>query len=136
MRELDYKRGAKAAGPQAMRPVGVCNRNGCGQPTSIQLTIGISPSGARVVTSPGEMINHDWTLRSGYTLTGWVERCGMCFSLERLNDDKRRWREMNPETPYPLPDWRKPPYCYITGPAEFREFFHASIGDIVRGIAA
>lgn len=114
----------QAAGPQVVRPTGMCGRSGCGGTTAIQLAQVVTPNGQRAVVAPGDAVASDWTLRSGLTFVGWIERCGYCFSVERLNEERARFRADGRE--HPTPNWGKPPFCHITSRQAFREAFGVS----------
>lgn len=111
---------SQASTRQAMRPTRLCP---CGKPSTIWLSQ-IERGGSRLTVAPSEAMDKDWNLRADTILISWVERCGFCYSLERMAEDVSRWKQQHPEKPYPIPSGKKPPFSLITS----RETFCAHFG--------
>lgn len=109
---------SQASTRQALRPTRSCP---CGEPSTVWLAQ-IERAGKRLTVAPSEAMEKDWNLRSDTILIGWVERCGFCYSIERMNEDAARWRAERSD-PYPIPSWKKPPYSLITSREAFCQHF-------------
>ena len=132
-RLFDPSKQARASGAPVIRPSGNCSRSGCTGKTSIQFAHVTNPNGMTLTVIPSEAINHDWTLRTGWTLLSWIERCFYCYSVERLLEDRARWRDTH-DTPYPIPDWRDPPFCHIRSADDFRRYTGVGVDRIINNI--
>lgn len=88
MRRFDGRRrdtdDEEAGGNSVIRPSGQCGVIGCGRKAFIALAQGTTPHAARVTVLASEMVTPAWRLRTGWTLYGWLERCGSHFSEEML----------------------------------------------------
>jgi hypothetical protein len=120
------------AGPvSVMRPQGFCTVRGCGKESFIAFADVCDPSGKRCFVIPGDAIDvsyppnsrPQWKLRPGYTVYGYVERCGACYSRERIV-----------ESGEPV-GWEQEPFCHVRNVQDFCAFFGVkSVGEALAGV--